>query len=83
MAMNQLRLLMFLRRLLMAIVRLTSLVEKDHTEDPEHVRRMFEVRWQVNGVPSYFAAPDNGMLMTNGFWGCVPLFPSGLCSAHA
>ena len=44
--------------------------------DPEHVRRMFEVRWQVNGVPSYFAAPDNGMLMTNGFWAMrSPYFP--------
>ncbi len=44
--------------------------------DPEHVRRMFEDRWGMNGVPSFFAAPRNGMLMTNGFWAMrSPYFP--------
>lgn len=44
--------------------------------DPEHVRRMFDVRWEMNGVPGYFAAPGNGMLMTNGFWAMrSPYFP--------
>lgn len=44
--------------------------------DPEHVRRMFEDRWGMNGVSSYFAAPKNGMLMTNGFWAMrSPYFP--------
>ncbi len=36
--------------------------------DSEHIRLMFEQRWEMNGVPNYFAAPDNGMLMTTGFW---------------
>ena len=44
--------------------------------EPEHVRRMFEDRWGMNGVPSFFAAPRNGMLMTNGFWAMrSPYFP--------
>ena len=44
--------------------------------DPEHIRRMFKQRWQVNGVPNYFAAPNNGMIMTNGFWAMrSPYFP--------
>ena len=36
--------------------------------DPEHVRRMFENRWSVNGHENFFLGPKNGMLMTNGFW---------------
>tara|TARA_R110002096_G_scaffold54517_22_gene140692 strand:- start:7221 stop:9425 length:2205 start_codon:yes stop_codon:yes gene_type:complete len=36
--------------------------------DPEHIRQMFDQRWEMNGVPAYFAAPKNGMLMTNAFW---------------
>ena len=36
--------------------------------DSEHIRRMFEQRWEANGVSGYFAAPDNRMIMTNGFW---------------
>ena len=36
--------------------------------DPDHVRLMFDQRWQAHGVENYFAAPDNGMIMTNGFW---------------
>ena len=36
--------------------------------DPEHVRRMFESRWSVNGHDNFFLGPKNGMLMTNGFW---------------
>jgi len=44
--------------------------------DPEHVRLMFEQRWEMNGVGGYFAAPENGMLMTNGFWAMrSPHFP--------
>ena len=49
--------------------------------DPEHVRRMFEDRWGMNGVPS-FAAPRNDMLMTNGFWAMRSLIFTGLCAAH-
>ena len=50
--------------------------------DPEHVRRMFDQRWEVNGVPNYFAAPRDGMLMTNSFW-CmrVPQFPREYATA--
>ena len=36
--------------------------------DREHIRLMFDQRWQAHGVDNYFAAPDNGMIMTNGFW---------------
>ncbi len=45
--------------------------------DPEHIRLMFDQRWQVNGVPNYFNAPNNGMIMTNGFWAMrSPYFPN-------
>jgi hypothetical protein len=44
--------------------------------DPQHVRLMFDQRWELNGVPDYFAAPKNRMLMTNGFWAMrSPYFP--------
>ncbi|MDB4805622.1 hypothetical protein OAG84_01385, partial [Akkermansiaceae bacterium] len=44
--------------------------------DPQHVRLMFDQRWESNGVPDYFAAPKNRMLMTNGFWAMrSPYFP--------
>jgi len=44
--------------------------------DPEHIRLMFDQRWEVNKTPNYFAAPDNGMIMTNGFWAMrSPYFP--------
>lgn len=36
--------------------------------DPEHIRLMFDQRWGTNGIENYFAAPDNKMLMTLGFW---------------
>ena len=36
--------------------------------DPEHIRLMFDQRWEKNGVPNFFLAPDNRMLMTTGFW---------------
>jgi hypothetical protein len=36
--------------------------------DPEHIRRMFESRWSVNGHENFFLGPKNGMLMTNAFW---------------
>lgn len=45
--------------------------------EPEDIRRMFEQRWEANGVSSYFAAPNNGMLMTTGFWAMrSPYFPN-------
>ena len=45
--------------------------------DPEHVRLMFDQRWGMNDTPDYFAAPDNGMIMTNGFWAMrSPHFPN-------
>lgn len=36
--------------------------------DQKHVRLMFDQRWEMNSTPNYFAAPENGMLMTNAFW---------------
>lgn len=45
--------------------------------NPEHIRLMFKQRWQSNGVPNYFNAPNNGMIMTNGFWSMrSPYFPN-------
>ena len=50
--------------------------------DPAHIRRMFEQRWEMNGVSGYFAAPDNGMIMTNGFWAMrSPYFPNEYAKA--
>jgi len=44
--------------------------------DPEHIREMFDQRWEKNGVENYFAAPDKRMLMTNAFWAMrSPHFP--------
>lgn len=45
--------------------------------DPEHIRLMFDQRWEMNGIPNYFAAPENGLLMTNAFWSMrSPYFPA-------
>ena len=44
--------------------------------DPEHVRRMFDQRWEANGAANFFGAPRNGLLNTNGFWALrSPHFP--------
>ena len=44
--------------------------------DPEHIRLMFEQRWEMHGIPNYFAGPKDGMIMTNGFWAMrSPHFP--------
>lgn len=44
--------------------------------DPDHIREMFRQRWEMNGVDNYFAAPNSGMIMTNGFWAMrSPHFP--------
>ena len=51
-----------------------QLVRRD---DPKHVRLMFDQRWEANGVPNYFAAPSNRMLMTTAFWSMrSPYFPN-------
>ena len=42
----------------------TNLVRRD----PEHVRLMFDQRWEANGHKDFFMGPKNGMLMTNAFW---------------
>ena len=42
----------------------TNLVRRD----PEHVRLMFDQRWESNGHKDFFMGPKNGMLMTNAFW---------------
>ena len=50
--------------------------------DPSHIRNMFDQRWEMNGVSGYFAAPDNGMIMTNGFWAMrSPYFPKEYAKA--
>jgi hypothetical protein len=50
--------------------------------DPDHIREMFRQRWEVNGVANYFAAPNNGMIMTNGFWAMrSPYFPNEYAKA--
>jgi hypothetical protein len=37
-------------------------------QEPEHIRRMFDQRWEANGHASFFMGPKNGMFMTNAFW---------------
>jgi hypothetical protein len=37
-------------------------------QDSQHVRLMFDQRWEANGNENFFMGPKNGMLMTNGFW---------------
>ena len=37
-------------------------------QDAQHIRLMFDQRWQANGHKDYFIGPKNGMLMTNAFW---------------
>jgi hypothetical protein len=50
--------------------------------DPKHVRLIFDQRWEMNGVPNYFAAPQNKMLMTNAFWAMrSPYFPKEYAKA--
>ena len=45
--------------------------------DPEHVRLMFDQRWQANGVANYFAAGQKGRIGTTGFWAMrSPHFPN-------
>ncbi len=36
--------------------------------DPNSVRNYFDQRWEMHGHPRFFAGPENGMLMTTGFW---------------
>ena len=43
--------------------------------DPEHVRLMFDQRWEANGITNYFSGPKNGMLMTNSWAMRSPHFP--------
>ena len=51
--------------------------QKSIRREPGHIRLMFEQRWQSNEVPNYFDAPNNGMIMTNGFWAMrSPYFPN-------
>lgn len=50
--------------------------QKAVRREPRHIRRMFDQRWEMNGVPNYFAGPNSGMIMTNGFWAMrSPHFP--------
>ena len=56
--------------------------EKLIRRDPGHIRLMFDQRWESNGVPNYFAAPPNKMLMTNAFWAMrSPYFPKEYAQA--
>ena len=56
--------------------------EKLIRRDPEHIRLMFDQRWESNGVPNYFAAPPEKMLMTNAFWAMrSPYFPKEYAQA--
>lgn len=50
--------------------------------DPEHIRAMFDQRWEANDVPDYFAGNREGMLMTNAFWAMrSPHFPKEYATA--
>ena len=37
-------------------------------QDSQHIRLMFDQRWEANGHENFFMGPKNGMLMTNAFW---------------
>ena len=37
-------------------------------QDPEHIRLMYDQRWEKHEVKNYFLAPKDGMMMTNSFW---------------
>ena len=37
-------------------------------QDPEHIRLMFDQRWEANGHDNFFMGPKNGKLHTNAFW---------------
>ena len=37
-------------------------------QDSQHIRQMFDQRWEANGHENFFMGPKNGMLMTNAFW---------------
>ena len=44
--------------------------------DPDHVRLMFDQRWEMNGIEKYFAGPKSGLIGTNSFWAMrSPYFP--------
>ncbi|MGB0328200.1 MAG: glycosyl hydrolase family 65 protein [Akkermansiaceae bacterium] len=50
--------------------------------DSDHVRLMFDQRWEKNDTQKFFAAPENGMLMTNSFWAMrSPHFPRDYAQA--
>jgi hypothetical protein len=38
------------------------------SRNPADIRSMFSDRWEMNGVPNYFAGSDDGMMTTNSFW---------------
>ncbi len=42
--------------------------QKKVRQDPDFIRLMFDQRWQKHEVENYFAAPEDGMLMTTAFW---------------
>ena len=37
-------------------------------QDPDHIRLMFDQRWEANGHDNFFMGPKNGKLHTNAFW---------------
>ena len=37
-------------------------------QTPEHIRLMFDQRWEVNDHDNFFMGPKNGKLHTNAFW---------------
>lgn len=41
---------------------------REKSRDPDDIRRMFDNRWEVNGIANFFAGPRDGMMMTNSFW---------------
>jgi hypothetical protein len=59
---------------LIAMARLTGHVEDvEHWKrlvalGPDQIRTWFDQRWQANGHEHFFGGPNNGMLMTTGFW---------------
>ena len=42
--------------------------EKLIKQDPDHIRLMFDQRWEANGHENFFMGPKDGKLHTNAFW---------------
>ena len=50
--------------------------------DPDHVRLMFDQRWEMNGIEKYFAGPKSGLIGTNSFWAMRSPYFQRICRGN-